>query len=83
MFYKIDILKNFAKSIRKQENKKRLWHRCLPVNVAKFLRDNCQNWYSLYIRGAFRILLDIDDGENVYYFYKNVLSDTVCRCSSK
>ena len=45
MFYKKGILKNFVKSIGEHLClrsatllKKRLWHRCFPVNFAKFLR---------------------------------------------
>ena len=42
---KKDVLENFAKFTRKRlcqslffNKKKRLWHRCFPVNLAKFLR---------------------------------------------
>ena len=47
MFFKIGALKNFAKFIGKHqcqslrpENllKKRLWHRCFPMNFVKILR---------------------------------------------
>ena len=45
MFYKKGILKKFVKSIGEHLClrsatllKKRLWHRCFPVNFAKFLR---------------------------------------------
>ena len=51
MFYKIGVLKNFSKFTEKQLRlslffikrsvillKKRLQHRCFPVNIAKFLR---------------------------------------------
>ena len=45
MFYKKGILKKFVKSIEEHLClrsatllKKRLWHRCFPVNFAKFLR---------------------------------------------
>ena len=44
MFYKKSVLKNFTKFTRKYQCqsfffiKKKLWHRCFPVNFAKFLR---------------------------------------------
>ena len=47
MFYKKGVLRNFAKLIEKRlcQNlfikvlKKKLWHRCFPVNFAKFLKN--------------------------------------------
>ena len=44
LFYKKGVLKNFAKFTGKDlcqilfSKKKKLWHRCFPVNFAKFLR---------------------------------------------
>ena len=40
VFYKKGVLKNFAKFCLRSATllKKRLWHRCFPVNFANFLR---------------------------------------------
>ena len=38
VFCEKDVLRNFAKFRPATLLKKRLWHRCLPGNVAKFLR---------------------------------------------
>ena len=48
VFYKKSVLRNFAKFIEKHlcQNlfikvlKKKLWHRCFPVNFAKFLKTS-------------------------------------------
>ena len=38
VFCKKDVLRNFARFTGKHLFKKRPWHRCFPVNLAKFLR---------------------------------------------
>ena len=68
LFYEKSILRNFAKFSRKHLChslffnktllKKRLWHRCFPVNFAKFLRTSLGDCFCMTI--GFSVASDFD-----------------------
>ena len=58
MFFKISVIKNFANfTLKRNFVKKKLQHKCFPVNIAKFLRTPYNFLVQCYLRRIWTTLI--------------------------